>query len=343
MNRNDFRRLFQEAFDADDKWLDWFMTDVYDENEVLVEKVNEKAVAMMLSSRYPMKFCGKELSLAYLSCVATAKAERGKGYMRRLMACAIKDSYERSDAFATLIPAERRLYFFYEKFGFASVFYADELRFTAMHSFALGEEFKLVKPEYEMFARLEALRSCAVCHPENRFRQILGDLKLDNGIVRAVTDGNGGEAMVFARVGQEVKVLDLLASTGAAAEAALACVGLETHDKPFVVWAIPSERGTSLHPRAMVRIVNVEAVLSEMAAYAPKAVSTIRVSDPLIDENNGIFSLRKGKCHRLGAAPPSLSLDVSVDVLAKVIFSAPEIGDVFGLPTARPFISLMLD
>ncbi len=343
MNKTDFRRLFREAFTTDDKWLDWFMAEVYDETDVLAEEVDGKPVATLLSSRYPMEFHGAELPLAYLSCVATAKSERGKGHMHRLMVKALKESYERGDAFAALIPAERRLYFFYDKFGFATVFYADELRYTALHAFVLGEEFSTVEPSFDMFSRLEALRMGSVRHSGERFTQILADMKLDNGVVRAVTDGNGGEAIAFAQVGDEVKVIELLSSSEAAAEAALAYVRMEAPEKAFVVWAEPTGRKASLRSRGMLRIINAEAVLTALAASNQKIDQVIRVHDPIIAANNGVFVLRKGQCTRASEPVKKYTLDVSVDVLARVIFSSPEIGDVFELPTRRPFISLMLD
>lgn len=343
MSKSDFKRLFREAFKVDDRWLDWFMTEVYSDDEAFVEEADGKAVATLLSSRYPMAFHGTELPAAYLSCVATAKSERGKGHMHRLMVKVLKESYARGDAFATLIPAERRLYFFYDKFGFSTVFYVDELRYTGLHAFAMGEEFKKVEPDYEMFARLESMRPCVLRHSEERFRQVLADLRLDRGVVAAVTDGNGGEAMAFAQIGGEAKVIDLLASTPAAADAALAYVRLEAEGKPFIVNGVPEGREASLRSRGMLRIVNVETVLNAVAAANPKVNQTIRVHDAVIAENNATFVLRKGECRRADRPVASLSLDVSVDVLARLLFSAPRIGDIFELPTCRPFISLMLD
>ncbi len=138
-------------------------------------------------------------------------------------------------------------------------------------------------------------------------------------------------------------MIELLSSSEAAAEAALAYVRMETPEKAFVVWAEPTGRKASLRSRGMLRIINAEVVLAALAASNQKIDQVIRVHDPVIAANNGVFVLRKGQCTRASVPVKKYALDVSVDVLARVIFSSPEIGDVFELPTRRPFISLMLD
>lgn len=339
----DFRRLFREAFRADAAWTDWFVEKVYDDRDALFLDVDGKAVSALLMNRYDMSFHGTSLPVAYISCVATARAERGKGMMHRLMARAITEAAGRGAAIAALIPATRFLYFFYDAFGFATVFYVDELRYTALHTFRAPDEYAEVTPSYDMLARLEAMRACAVRHSAAQYEHIITDIAFDGGIVAAVENADGDCAMAFAVPSDEnILVLDLPASSPEAAEAALARVRDFAGEKPIVVRALPGEVPPAMRARGMARIIDLEAVLSAVAQADPSMHQHIRVSDPLIPANNGIFSLAKGECRRVDKAA-RLDLDVTVDTLARILFSAPATGEIFNLPAARPFISLMLD
>lgn len=343
-HRSDFKRLFRESFADDASWLEWFMERVYDDNNLLtLDSASGKPASMMLMSPYSFMYQGEALPSAYISCVATAKAERGQGLMHKLMLRALNACAERGDALASLIPADRRLYFLYDSFGFATVYYTDELRYTSLHAFTQGEEFTEVDPDYSMFRRLESLRPCSLRHTDKDYSCIVDDLRLSSGQVLAVSNGSGGEAMAFVSDGHEAKVADLLSSDDDACEAVLAAVRAAVGEKSIVVLAEPGGRRAALRARGMMRILNVEMVLGALAAAHPDVDQTIRVHDAIIGPNNSIFTVRKGVCERTPGTMRRISLDVEVDVLAKILFSDEKIGEIFGIPSVRPFISLMLD
>lgn len=358
MNRkNEFRRLFRESFTVDPRWAEWFMDDVYTDEEALVLEVDGKAVSTMLLSSYPFAFHGKELSAAYISCVATARSERGKGLMHRLFPRALNEAAERGFAIATLIPATHRLYFFYDLFGFSTVFYSDEMRYTALHTFPVDGDFEETTPSYTTFRRLEDCRPCCIRHDERRFRQILEDYRLSDGYVVEVQDSSGAAAMAFVQTGAEAKVTDLLADNDAAADAVLAAVRSHVSEKPVIVMGIPADspvefasgpvteksRDLSLTSHAMARIINAESVLAALATAYPKIDQVVRVTDPLIASNNSIFTVRDGECTRTPATLRRPTLDVTIDVLTRIVFSAPEVGKIFNISTHRPVMTLMLE
>ena len=343
-HRDAFRKLLIEAFDPDRPWTEWFMNEVYDDDEVLTLEHEGKVDSVLLLTPYTMMFQGQELQASYISCVATARAQRGKGLMHKLMEKALRESFFRGDAFTALIPENRRLYFFYDHFDFATVFYADEHRYIQGHPFARDERFKAVEPTYELFERLEAQRPTGYRHDSEQFDRVLQDNRLDGGRVVAVSDGEGSEAMAFATFGRETHVRDILATDIDAYNAALS---LLPTDKSYIVWTEPSELPNSpvLRSRGMIRIVNVEKVLGALAAENPDTNQLIRVSDGIIADNNGTFHLHNGYCARVEdpVTPGKNHLEVHVYNLAKLLFSAPTIGEIFNLPTSRPTISLMME
>ncbi len=350
MHKYDFKKLFCEVFPTSEEWTRWFFDSVVDENDLLGIESEGRTVSALMINSYPFVYQGTTLPSSYISCVATTRSQRGRGFMSELMHSALLASAERGDAFATLIPASRRLYFFYDKFGFSTVFYIDEKRYTSLHTFAAHDGYSEVEPDYSMFHRLEMRRACGIVHDELRYSQIVTDLQIDKGIIAAVSDGAGNEAMAFAEVGSEIHVLDLPASSPEAEEAVLGVLRAKAGEKPVIVMGHPAQvasvdtyGGAKLRSRAMLRIINVEKVLSALSGANPEIKNVIRIHDPIITDNNATFELHGGTCRRIDPDGRHIDLDVSIDVLARVLFSAPSVGDIFGIATRRPFMSLMLD
>ena len=343
--RGDFRRLFREAFDGNAAWLEWDMERVYSDDNLLTldSAATGKAASMLMISRCDMMYQGSLLPSGYISCVATARAERGQGLMHRLMVRALNICAGRGYAAVSLIPAESRLYYLYSDFGFETVYYVDEQRYTSLHAFARQRDFAEVEPEYAMFRRLEAMRPCSLRHSETDYSCVLDDVRLSGGFVVAVSDRAGGEAMAFVDNGVEARVIELLATDGYAAEAVLSVVRARVGEKAVSVIGMPCGRSASIRPRGMLRILNVDMLLDALAAAHPEVEQVIRVRDPILETNNAVFVVGKGSCRRAPDTMRRITLDVEIDVLAGILFSDSRTGEIFGIPSVRPFISLMLD
>lgn len=343
-HKSEFKRLFRESFDESAAWAEWFADTVYrDEDFVSVTDDDGRVSSSLLLSRYEMAFHGTRLPMGYVSCVATAKACRGRGMMYRLIPRALSLSAERGDGVCALIPASDRLYFLYDRFGFATVYYIDELRYTALHAFVADEDMVSVEPSYGMFRRLEDLWPGTVIHSAEDYRNIVRDIELDGGRIVAVSGPDGEAAMAFVSPGSEATVKALMSTSERAADSVMALVRAEVGEKSVVVWGVPSGRRAALRSRGMARIVDADRVLSAIAASDSGIDQVIRVYDPLIPTNTGIYMLRGGECRRTDSTMRRITLDVGIDVLTRIVFSSAEIASVFGLPGGRPLLPLMLD
>lgn len=346
-DRTDFGRLLRESFSVTKRWADWFMAEVYDDADLVSESTPEgRTAAVALLSPVTMAFHGLELPSAYLSCCATARDERGRGYMTRLLACAVNRAAARGDAFVALIPATRRLYFLYDKAGFATVFYIDEQRYTSLHRFTMPDTYEPLEPSWKIFERLESLELNGVRHSRRAYDHAVRDLSFDGGIVVAAGErGGDGAAMAFVVVEGQTAVVRALLTTGdEATEAVLSLVRGEVGERSIVIEALPGDDSRRLEARGMIRIADAAGVLGALAVARPRLKMTVRLTDPLVEANNGVWRIAGGECKAL--EPDSKhrpDLDVTVDVLAKVLFSGEKIADIFGVPPTRPAIRLMLD
>lgn len=340
------KQIYDSAFPADKSWNEWFFEHVYRDDEALLHAPGGNGVSCLFLQDYSFEYHGREIPFAYISGAATASNARHKGYMSRLLVDALHLAFERGYGLAGLIPATRRLYFLYDKFGFATVVYNDIERYTEVHTFPMTEGYSVVDPDFDSLSILERKRTSTVIHSRRDFDNIMADIAHEKGAAAQVNDSEGKVCAIAFGVtnGTEIHILDLLGEDPAALDMALGAIkdklGLS---QPMAVHRAPYGRPTSLRSRGMLRIVNVGKVLSSLASSYRKLDQVIRVTDPLIPENNGVFIIKDGQCRKADSTIRRLSLDVTVDVLTRILFSSNRIGEVFGIPSSHPIMPLMLD
>lgn len=347
MKRDEFEKIYAAVFDDSPRWRRWFFDEVVGpdaDSDIFIETDSGgRPAAAALLKPFDFQYAGTVVPSGYISCVGTRPDVRTRGLASAAVAAALDEARRRGYAFCELIPANRSLYSFYSRFGFAGVFYADEERYTSLHAFA-GAEVVPEEPSFALFHSVESSVGCGVLHSEADFRHIMDDLAFESGrsavFARAA---DGAAACLFAswdarRPGSTVTVRSLIAGSEAAATGALAVLRAETPGRPFTVWRPPlSGSKAHLRVRGMARIVSAQAVLGALAAAHPALSTTISLAD-----TGESYCLAAGEC-RLSPVVPRPSLDVTTPVLTSILFSSPATGNIFGLPARRPYMSLMLD
>lgn len=345
-----FQKIFNSSFKDPEPWRRWFFSHVVvNEEEVKIGyDTDGKAASALLMQPYDFLYHGSVLPANYISCVSTLPAYRGKGLAGALLRSSLQQAFEGGVVLSTLIPAQRHLFFLYRKYGYAGVFYVDEMRYTAAHSFEEGriDGYTAVEPTYELFHELELKYGCGILHSELNYKHILEDLAMDGGAhVVAVQGPEDEKAILFASDGpRQCDVKCLLSTSGAASDAALALLRAECPDKAVRLWCPPvSGEQWYLRCRGMARIVNVEKLLQALAGAHKELRCSIRVSDPIIAANNATFVIAQQKVSRRDDFRGRPDLDVSIHVLAAILFNKHETGRIFNLPSRRPYMALMLD
>lgn len=157
------RQIWYECFHDTTQWMDMFFSKVYDEEDALVLEYNGHAVSSMLLRQYKMLLYGEEISMGYISGAATRRMERGRGYMSELVRIALRQAHHRGNVLVSLIPASRRLFYFYERMGFSTVFYVKNDRYTSLHSFVPeGSYFRIEDYDTDMVMIFSAAVSFGV-------------------------------------------------------------------------------------------------------------------------------------------------------------------------------------
>lgn len=343
-------KLWRECFNDSDQYVDMFFSKVYRDDDALLLEQDHRPISSMLLQRYAMNFHGVTTSVSYICGAATTGKSRDQGCMSTLMREALRCSYDRGDTFCTLIPANEWLYHYYGHFSFSPVFYVDIERYTSAHTFRHDGNYTLYEPldspeAYSFFREMMERRQCTVQHTEEQYHQILMDNSADAGTVAAIADGDGRPvAMAFAvPVDDEAVVKDVLAIDEDTRNAVLEELHREFAGMPMTVYGYYKPDDGELQPRGMCRIINVEQCLSIIAGAYPKLKLAMRLTDPIIAENNGVFVMSGGECLKTDTYKGKLDYDIDIEVLTSIIFGNDVTRKLLDFPAVRPFISLMLD
>lgn len=351
--KSEYRKIYKESFGDSDEFTEMFFDKVCREKEIMMLDIDGILASALLLKRFMMNFHGEIIPTGYICAAATARKMRGRGYMSDLILETLKKSFENGDYFVSLIPAERSLYPFYDRFGFTTVFYIQEERYTSAHKFRDGEGFfsfiysATDDKVRKAFNLLSSLRSGTLLFDNDDYDIIVEDNRLDNGeIVSAYNPETDSIDAVAVAVfdSERIIVRDILYVSDIAREAVLSEVKRRFGEYPVTVIARPDDcANVRIEARGMGRIVNLFSVLETIAATSPKLRAAIRVNDRFLPQNNHIYVVDNGKVVINDGFAGRLDLDVTQEVLTSIIFSAPKVGMIFNLPAFRPFISLMLE
>lgn len=352
---NELKQMWREAFGDPKSWIDFFFEQaVSDEDIITLNSIGEQnPVAALFLRQYSANFHGVRVPVSYLCGANTRKKYRGRGYMGQLIGESLRVARERGDTLVTLIPATERLYEFYKKFGFAKAIYAAVGRYTSMHPFNTVRHYHAVhdighQTVAEAFCEFESAVPGRLLHTPAEYLNILEDIRLDGGDVAVVADDEGRTAGFAFGVHRSdgVVVKDVVARDDDAATGALRELRNLNPNLPFKVFTMPvkSTRTSNLVPTGMLRIVNPMPLFEVLAAENPALKCVIKLTDPLLPENDGVYRLSKGSVEKSdGGRTGSVDYNLDPGLLSLLIFASPRMGELIGFPSQRFYQALLLE
>ena len=359
--KDDIQKIYREVFNDSPEYVKMLFDAIYTDREgLLLAGPDGQPASIMLLRDFEMSFHGSRVPVAYIHGAATRRSQRGKGFMSRLIVDAVREAASRGDMMVTLIPANNALYYFYAQYGFTTVFYMKEQRFTSLHSFTDGEDDCNAYHAatdidhdrlWEAFNRFQLARPCYILHSREGFRAILEDNRIDGGdfVVMTRDDEDLGPqivSMAWAVKRDDLLVVtDLMGVDRSARMAALRQLRSIHPDLPFLLYAPPTDStGGRLMPRGMGRIVNVLKCLQAVATADKNLNLKIKVYDDYLSSlNSHTYIINHGEVKIDDSYSGHLDFDVTIDVLSTIVFNSRSIADIIGFPSVRPMISLMLD
>lgn len=349
MDKKQIIDLWQSCFHDTKAFTDLYFENIYQEGNTLVKEKNGKLLSALQMLPYTLAYGGKEIPVSYISGASTYPEFRGKGLMQSLMQDAFREMQRRGMLLSVLIPAERWLFGFYHKTGYAEAMYYKKVLcppgksavvLPAAYSIErltgrlFSEKETVCTPQvlYAYFNRVMQNRSYSIRHTFKDFEIILRDLIGSEGDLFVVSDNTGeirALAFVYPTDDNEMILKEVLA--------------LDPDTVQFVLNHIPSyylgttvvykQNSPSGIPYGMARVIDAEAMLKLYASLHPELTLAVDLKDPLLPHNTGYYLLEDGKCRKFSSAPEKPAvLTFTPPELAALLFSGQSV-----------YLTLMLD
>jgi len=288
---------------------------------------------------YNIRFDGKILGMGGVGGVASLPESRGQGNIRALMAYILREMYDNGTALSTLFPFS---HVFYRQFGYEHTCFIRELTLPlselkplhargTLRQFMPQDDFKPLNDIYNTFTKNANL---SVLREDDHWKGWLNRDPYETRWYTYVWYDSTGRARAYAitrpeeEPGKERALFleDVACADSEALEglfSKLRVLDAQYQDlrwrvpdwiHPTLLFTEPYRAEQSVEARAMARVVNVRAVLEAMRHPDAPGSYTIRVFDPYLPENEGIWHVRFGhgqaRAERDDGAEPGMEADI---------------------------------
>lgn len=296
------RGLYEEVFPEDSKeFLDYYFYNKIKNHKILVKYIHNDIVGMLHCNPHLLSIKGKKEEIEYIYAVATKKDYRKQGIMNDLLVKALQDMHAEGKSFTYLIPVAEKIYSPYgftyvssnpkmtiERKGFLMAASVNVVTLTDINnSRVINELIEFSNRTLEKEIDIFSYRSLSY------YQDILSQLKLADGQIELLyqegklvgycyLNGKGSQTNIQEIVCHK-KDLDFFIQT------ILEKYYLDTITVKGVLGL--SSPGDGF---CMARILNLEKFFSYIRSNEEMEL-VVGVSDPVIEENNGVFLW---KCNR---------------------------------------------
>ncbi len=285
MNRKEqIKTLWQTCFDDTEASLTYFFNQVYtDEHAISVER-DGKIVSVLHMLPYRMQWCGQEIPVSYIYAACTAPEERGKGYMQEVLQKAFGTMHGRGILFTLLEPADPGLYEYYRGHGYTEVFDTSKETWRVDQLTVIDPAFTCLPVDahaagawYPFFDRMMRMRPVCILQTAANFRTLIGETRINEGMVLGVRDAQGEPAgLAFTSIDETnaVYIRDILSNSDAARHTLLR-EAMRHHGLPSIQCLTPPQL-PDCYRMGMGRVINREAMIRIYAAYHSLKIADIR-------------------------------------------------------------------
>lgn len=320
--------LWRNNFHDSEEFIHFYFDHKYSNSNSLVYESDGKILSALLMLPYPMTWEGTILTTSYISGACTQPEARNQGIMPLLLQKAFSEMYHRNIAFSTLIPAEKWLFDYYARLGYAPVFEYSLRTYTEIP--ASDVEIPVFSPEvfqeqwaaaiFPFFKRHMEARPCCIQHPYDDFTAILQDLYMSGGRLLATfsekLENLSGLALVLPE-SEKITVKEMFYENPTAEKALLSATGKYLPEGPVVVRTPPVQPATQR--LGMARITHAGQLLQHLAHRHPEISLILQLNDCQLAENQGIYTFNQGECLHTATTKGPVDIVTDIATLTKAV------------------------
>ena len=279
------RALWEEVFYGDSrKFTDYYFKEKAALNHGYVLRDGEMPASMLYLSPYPVMlrsgdtFACRELN--YIVGVATKEPYRHRGCMDRLLKEALRDMYGKAQPFTFLMPADCAIY---RPYQFTYIYRRTEYTLGNGPVTGMGKTCTMGGMKKMGKEDLPFLAEFAQAYMERHYDVFIRrDIPYFTRMEKELQAQEGGIFLAGEKDGIKGYLLYAEEEQGEIQEA--------VWEGEYGAWGLPAHPTGQKTPVIMARTVDAKAMLSLLRAKSGSITLRIRVSDPVLDGNNGIWN-----------------------------------------------------
>ncbi len=360
---NSIKEMWRYCFGDTDDFTEWFFEDKYDPSNTLGIRRDGHVISNLQMVPYTMSCRNTDIPSAYIVGVATLPEARNHGHMGVLIQDALRVMRERGILLSPLYPFQ---YGFYRKYGWEvcynqlqynlplqklSVFKGKKGYFRAIH---WESDVPLITESYDRF--MEGYTGYIKRTPEDWISRGR-EHRLDGGYGYLAIEGDQPTGYLLYHLKENILEVDEMVYTSDEVKYQwLSFIHSHSSQVERCSWISPVDDGTYLtmedargsilmNPSAMLRIVDVEALLSLLPV--PKGIEgcmDIKITDDYAPWNQKVFSIHacKGKLEIQPLDTQEWDLELPIGVFTQIIlgFITPSQVAAMGKSTVRSWDAL---
>lgn len=348
--------LWEIGFGETKEFLDFYFRERYKQEGTFVARESEQVVASLQTLPTMLHHRGRNLLSAYILGVVTHPGHRKLGYAGSLMKAALLEQSQKGILVSTLIPAQPYLFDVYQKYGFTEIFSIQEQEIllndlklkVSKNEYTIGRYdrgnlcFSTGEMErfYEFYTQAYKHVTCSLLKSKEDFLFCIKEFLLFEGDIYTAVQKNQIVACAFLAGGERNRfVKELLFTDENSKNFLLHEISRESKQDTIIVKAPPENNsGVSSKPLGMARVTQVYGVLQALAKE--KAFSLcVKVTDPVIQENNNVFQVKNDKI-KIGKANDIVDLSLTIQEFTRLALGYGL--DIEGYLSGRlPFVAYM--
>lgn len=328
--KGDLYTLWQECFHDSDSYMQFYFGWKLVDNRILTAYKGNRLSSMLHLNPYQLMVAGRKIPANYIVGVATRQQDRRQGLMRMLLEASLRQMYQEHMPFTYLMPAAEAIYL---PFGFRTVYEqeswnllykqagdrvrmpslndGDGLAVTALAASDRAGISKLV--EYSN-ALLSGQYDIYTYRTEYYYYRLIHEMESTGGSVLLCYDGGRPIGYVSYMAEGDIYITECLCD-GKDRDAVMYAVRNYISGKASLPQIPPVRKTGNNEPEVsiMMRIIDWASFAALLTAEE-RLTFTVEVKDPIIQENNGIYTLRlspQGCIAERTQAEPEVFFDIA--------------------------------
>ena len=322
------KKIWELAFEDGEKFRSFFFEKLYSPEKSLAVQTGGEILSILSVLSYGVSLWGQELAAGYVYGVATLPNFRGKGYMTRLLNEAIVSMKKKGYALTLIVPQNVTLFELYSRFGYAKSLKLPRRKYIKSELETEKKfECKIYEGDAELLFDLYKKSTNKFDRHVSKTAEIFSLDLMDHFLA-------GGRIFVVESLGKKEKtiegfclalmrdnelcVTEIIVENSESRDSLL-CGAMEFFSEAECgVSGLCSDGGES-DIIGMARVLDPKPILEILTQNSSSLKGkTLRLSDEVIEENNGIYRL-EDNCEKLCGFSKNADMELNILQLSQMI------------------------